>query len=186
VGAPVAEALIPSEVQAGTASQITAPEVISGAGAPAPPEPSPATPGIFQRLRDALTRTPERRSASDEQTATSPETPTATPGPLQRLQSLLPSRQAVVDYAHDVVTGKVAARNMPQNFYDPKRTFAENARYPRALEQAIDVAMGVGPGAIKAFHSSLHDFAKFDINKLGTGEGAQAYGTDSILQRVKQ
>ena len=29
---------------------------------------------------------------------------------------------------------------------------------------------------IKAFHGSPHDFDKFDISKIGTGEGAQAYG----------
>jgi hypothetical protein len=29
---------------------------------------------------------------------------------------------------------------------------------------------------IKAFHSSPHDFDKFDLKKIGTGEGAQAYG----------
>jgi len=29
---------------------------------------------------------------------------------------------------------------------------------------------------IKAYHSSPHDFDKFDLKKIGTGEGAQAYG----------
>jgi hypothetical protein len=29
---------------------------------------------------------------------------------------------------------------------------------------------------IRAFHGSPHDFDKFDMSKLGTGEGAQAYG----------
>lgn len=45
-------------------------------------------------------------------------------------------------------------------------------------------AMPGGPGkslkaigkGIKAFHGSPHDFEKFDISKIGTGEGAQAYG----------
>ena len=31
------------------------------------------------------------------------------------------------------------------------------------------------PG-IKAYHGSPHDFDKFDLSKIGTGEGAQAYG----------
>lgn len=30
--------------------------------------------------------------------------------------------------------------------------------------------------AIKAFHGSPHDFEKFSLEKIGTGEGAQAYG----------
>jgi hypothetical protein len=31
-------------------------------------------------------------------------------------------------------------------------------------------------GAIKAYHGSPHKFDRFDISKIGTGEGAQAYG----------
>lgn len=33
----------------------------------------------------------------------------------------------------------------------------------------------IGKG-IRAFHGSPHDFEKFDLSKIGTGEGAQAYG----------
>ena len=29
---------------------------------------------------------------------------------------------------------------------------------------------------IRAYHSSPHDFDKFDLSKIGTGEGAQVYG----------
>lgn len=32
------------------------------------------------------------------------------------------------------------------------------------------------PQGIRAYHGSPHDFDKFDISKIGTGEGAQAYG----------
>lgn len=32
------------------------------------------------------------------------------------------------------------------------------------------------PAGITAYHGSPHDFDKFDISKIGTGEGAQAYG----------
>jgi len=34
---------------------------------------------------------------------------------------------------------------------------------------------GVGKG-IRAYHGSPHDFDRFDMSKIGTGEGAQAYG----------
>lgn len=41
-------------------------------------------------------------------------------------------------------------------------------------------AAGLAPmgllGAIKAYHGSPHKFDKFDMSKIGTGEGAQAYG----------
>ena len=33
-----------------------------------------------------------------------------------------------------------------------------------------------GPQGIRAYHGSPHDFDKFDLSKIGTGEGAQAYG----------
>ena len=32
------------------------------------------------------------------------------------------------------------------------------------------------PPGIRAYHGSPHDFDKFDLSKIGTGEGAQAYG----------
>lgn len=35
-------------------------------------------------------------------------------------------------------------------------------------------ALGAGP--IRAYHGSPHDFDRFDLSKIGTGEGAQAYG----------
>lgn len=35
---------------------------------------------------------------------------------------------------------------------------------------------GGGGSGIRAYHGSPHDFEKFDIGRIGTGEGAQAYG----------
>ncbi len=56
-----------------------------------------------------------------------------------------------------------------------------------ALDKFGLLANFIGPGAklpppapkpqgIRAYHGSPHDFDRFDINKIGTGEGAQAYG----------
>lgn len=42
-----------------------------------------------------------------------------------------------------------------------------------AADDAANDATKVG---IRAFHGSPHDFDKFDISKIGTGEGGQAYG----------
>jgi hypothetical protein len=49
------------------------------------------------------------------------------------------------------------------------------------IGRATEAAMGVSGGGmstkgIKAYHSSPHDFDKFDLAKIGTGEGAQVYG----------
>jgi hypothetical protein len=41
---------------------------------------------------------------------------------------------------------------------------------------ALDKIAKALTGRIRAFHSSPHDFDKFDISKIGTGEGAQVYG----------
>ena len=50
----------------------------------------------------------------------------------------------------------------------------------RATEAAMAVSGGgmkvETPRGIRAFHSSPHDFDKFDLAKIGTGEGAQVYG----------
>lgn len=59
-----------------------------------------------------------------------------------------------------------------------------------AVKSALDIAgvamtgsMPFGPksaggtfGAIPVFHGSPHNFDKFDLSKIGTGEGAQSYG----------
>jgi hypothetical protein len=37
-------------------------------------------------------------------------------------------------------------------------------------------SLPVGPTGIRAYHGSPHDFDRFDLSKIGTGEGAQAYG----------
>jgi len=78
---------------------------------------------------------------------------------------------------------------------DRKSTVAQE--YPKpmgpwaneALNTTSFLANFIGPGApkmptpaapkpqgIKAYHGSPHDFDRFDISKIGTGEGAQAYG----------
>jgi hypothetical protein len=60
---------------------------------------------------------------------------------------------------------------------------------PQVINRSADLAgmMTLGSGAIpaeanslrmgiKAYHGSPHDFDRFDMSKIGTGEGAQAYG----------
>lgn len=48
-----------------------------------------------------------------------------------------------------------------------------------ALNQSLALDFGQFLGSIKpirAYHGSPHDFDRFDMSKIGTGEGAQAYG----------
>jgi len=50
-----------------------------------------------------------------------------------------------------------------------------------ALDALGALPMVAGMGAIKAYHGSPHKFDAFDMSKIGTGEGAQAYGYGSYL-----
>jgi len=66
--------------------------------------------------------------------------------------------------------------------YDAGRSLGEG-NYGAAALGAVLAGLPI-PGAIKkeakagirAFHGSPHSFEKFDISKIGSGEGAQAYG----------
>ena len=55
----------------------------------------------------------------------------------------------------------------------PTQAELENPDYmqQRALNYMSSMA-----GAIKAYHGTPHEFDRFDMSKIGTGEGAQAYG----------
>ena len=55
----------------------------------------------------------------------------------------------------------------------PAQAELENPDYmqQRALNYMSPMA-----GAIKAYHGTPHEFDRFDMSKIGTGEGAQAYG----------
>lgn len=45
-----------------------------------------------------------------------------------------------------------------------------------ALAPSTAATLAAGGRGIRAFHGSPHNFNKFDLSKIGTGEGAQAYG----------
>ena len=47
---------------------------------------------------------------------------------------------------------------------------------PEAMQQRALGYMSPMAGAIKAYHGTPHEFERFDMSKIGTGEGAQAYG----------
>lgn len=64
---------------------------------------------------------------------------------------------------------KKLSRNVPSN---------ADFRNPQAMSQwaqaaALNAPMGM---SIKTYHASPYKFDKFDISKIGDGEGAQAYG----------
>src|SRR5271166_4217056 len=92
----------------------------------------------------------------------------AVPGVMQQAQSVVPAlRRGDVVPAVGAGLGALAgAAGIAAGIVAPE----ENA--------LADVVQGnklVAPG-IRAFHGSPHEFEAFDLSKIGTGEGAQAYG----------
>src|SRR5882762_11676931 len=62
----------------------------------------------------------------------------------------------------------------------PADYLRELARNPDIMAKNIDQASQFNFGGvtkpITAYHGSSHDFDRFDLSRIGTGEGAQAYG----------
>jgi len=83
------------------------------------------------------------------------------------------------NYAQDVASGNIAARglNAMTPPYDPSKSFAQNALNPQGIQNAADIAMGFSGGGlgIKAYHGSPYNFDRFDISKIGTGQGASMF-----------
>jgi hypothetical protein len=95
----------------------------------------------------------------------------------------------------DALMGTWPARlgmGMLQGAMAPGRAYQSTPANPVTTEQMVEPAANlaglamtgampfgvrnaVGMG-IKAYHGSPYDFDKFDLSKIGTGEGAQAYG----------
>jgi len=92
----------------------------------------------------------------------------------QNAQASTAMQPSVLQHLKDAI-GDVPGRFSGQS-YDPSQSFAQNALNPQGIDQATTIAMMAGPGAIRAYHGSPHSFDRFDASKIGTGEGAQAYG----------
>ena len=71
----------------------------------------------------------------------------------------------------DVATGQ--AHTTDPNFAGRVTDMTGLVSGGSALAPAEDGALNMG---IKAYHGSPHSFDQFDMSKIGTGEGAQAYG----------
>ena len=62
------------------------------------------------------------------------------------------------------------------DMYDAGREVGQGNLGAAGTTLAMSFAPGPSPKKIRAFHGSPHDFDRFDMSKIGTGEGAQAYG----------
>jgi hypothetical protein len=114
---------------------------------------------IVNPIADAVVRTPEYMArAAGKLIDTARETPfglrredvTDIPGSSQPIDPLV--REATGMAVNTMGTGAIAGVPV----------------------RAGEAVLGAGP--IRAYHGSPHDFDKFSLDKIGTGEGAQAYG----------
>src|SRR5574337_1974390 len=83
----------------------------------------------------------------------------------------------------DRITGKQTAwpdEDMPEDSMPLPSLSREDFREPRTQRNPFERAEGGElpriPNPIIAYHGSPHKFDAFDASKIGTGEGAQAYG----------
>ena len=93
-------------------------------------------------------------------------------GPQNRLRGLLDSPVSfLTDALNDVVpTGQQAAEQLQRYQLPMSQDYAMGpSGYDNKLK---DMALA----GLTVYHGSPHKFDKFDMNKIGTGEGAQAYG----------
>jgi hypothetical protein len=67
---------------------------------------------------------------------------------------------------------------MARTFANPERPFqvTDQAGLAQLGDQVMSGELGFAPAGITAFHGSPYRFNKFDSSKIGSGEGAQAYG----------
>ena len=86
--------------------------------------------------------------------------------------SRTPEQAAAVaeQYAPAIEAGKAG------NVYKAPDPVGDALRAAIEAKYGNQAGTGVEGGGIRAFHGSPHSFDKFDIGKIGTGEGAQAYG----------
>jgi hypothetical protein len=77
-----------------------------------------------------------------------------------------------------VDAGRAQQGLLAQAFANPQRPFqvTNEPALAQASQNALTGPLGFAPAGITAWHGSPHVFDKFDSSKIGTGEGAQAYG----------
>lgn len=87
--------------------------------------------------------------------------------------------------ARDAMGGPIADRMAQHGAQQQARMASGNFSPTPVTADSMDLADSVAGGlvgniglaaAIKAYHGSPHRFDRFDMSKIGTGEGAQAYG----------
>lgn len=101
-----------------------------------------------------------------------------------------PSVDAAVDMGRNALSdAQYAARSIGEGDFGGVLDVFRPSGQPQSLSAAASDA----PPTMKAFHGSPYDFDRFDLTRIGTGEGAQAYGhglyfaeSEPIAQHYRQ
>jgi hypothetical protein len=137
----------------------------------------------LRNLRGGRPAEPAQRAAPDGTiTPPAPETRTgdssiapaarSDPAPAGPLAPVHPAEQFAPDDFHAV--GDLAMRDHVVDAMSPVDTPAGRFQHAAKVDEAAQRMNAVT--GFQAFHGSPHDFDRFDVTKIGTGEGAQAYG----------
>ena len=87
-----------------------------------------------------------------------------------------PAMGAAFGAAGDILDTSEGSFSIKKAALDAGRNYAIGKVAGGLQSMAKALAEEPRPPGIKAYHGSPHDFDKFDMSKIGTGEGAQAYG----------
>jgi len=77
----------------------------------------------------------------------------------------------------ELFSGRIGGQTLEQGIQN--RLQPNSLRPALSPQQMVEAGLniaGVAPIGMTVWHGSPHKFDKFDICKIGTGEGAQAYG----------
>ena len=77
----------------------------------------------------------------------------------------------------ELFSGRIGGQTLEQGIQN--RMQANSLRPALSPQQMVDAGLnivGMAPLGMTVYHGSPHKFDKFDMSKIGTGEGAQAYG----------
>ena len=86
----------------------------------------------------------------------------------------------------ELFSGRIGGQTLEQGIQN--RMQPNSLRPALSPQQMVEAGLniaGVAPIGMTVWHGSPHKFDKFDISKIGTGEGAQAYGHGLYLAQAK-
>ena len=99
------------------------------------------------------------------------------PGLLDNVRQKIGGLLSEAASVRELFSGRVGGQTLEQGIQN--RMQPNSLRPALSPQQMVEAGLniaGVAPVGMTVWHGSPHKFDKFDMSKIGTGEGAQAYG----------